>query len=50
MNPLMKCRITIRTVSGTTKHVGMFKSTADAVMEAIKIVGEICCVRVEVIR
>lgn len=47
---LLKCKITIRTVSGVKEHVGLFKTTSDAVMEAIKIVGEICCVRVEVIR
>ena len=50
MKPLLKCQITIRTTSCTVKSLGLFRSTAYAVMVVTGQMNEHCHVKVEVIK
>lgn len=49
--PLMKCKVNIRTANRIFKpYQGLFKSTIDATLDAIRRTNEPCHVKVEVMK
>ena len=50
MNPLLKCKIKIKTDKAVINYIGLFRSTWFATHDAINRIGYNCAVTVEVMK